>query len=232
MPMTDHKTVYQQEAARYQRLIAREDYQENLLPALKKITHLQGIDILDLGAGTGRLAHLLAPQAGSVHALDLSPHMLEVAAERLRKQQLGHWQVTAGDHRHLPLENNSADLIISGWSFCYLMVWGGEDWKQQVDSALLEMKRVLSKEGTIIIIETLGTGNTQPVEIDKLSHYFDYLIQKGFQRSWIRTDYRFDSRDEALELVQFFFGEDMLEKIGNENNPILPECTGIWWKKT
>ena len=229
--MTDHKIVYQQEAVQYQRLIGREDYLGNLLPELKKITPLKGKDVVDLGSGTGRLVHLLAPHVKSVHALDLFPHMLGVAAGRLQNQQLGNWQVTAGDHRQIPLPNKSADLMVSGWSICYLVVWEGEEWKREVESALLEMKRVLRSEGTMIIIETLGTGNVEPVEKDDLKPYFTFLESRGFQRSWIRTDYRFDSREEALELVEFFFGEEMVGEIGNESKPILPECTGLWWLK-
>lgn len=227
--MTDHKTVYQQEAVLYQRLIAREDYQGNLLPEIKKITPLNGKDVVDLGSGTGRLAHLLAPHIKSVHALDLFPHMLGVAARRLRNQQLGNWQVTAGDHRQIPLPSKSADLVVSGWSICYLVVWEGEEWIGEVENALLEMKRVLRSGGTMIIIETLGTGKEHPVEPEGLNPYFIFLESRGFQRSWIRTDYRFDNREEALELVEFFFGEEMVRKIGNENKPVLAECTGLWW---
>jgi ubiquinone/menaquinone biosynthesis C-methylase UbiE len=229
--MTDHKIVYQQEADLYQRLIGREDYLGNLLPELKKITQLKGKDVVDLGSGTGRLAHLLAPHVKSVHALDLFTHMLRVAAGRLQNQQLGNWQVTAGDHRQIPLPNKSADMVVSGWSICYLVVWEGEEWKREVESALLEMKRVLRSQGTMIIIETLGTGNVESVEKDDLKPYFTFLESRGFQRSWIRTDYRFDSREEALELVEFFFGEEMVGEIGNESKPILPECTGLWWLK-
>jgi len=227
--MTDHKKVYQQEGAQYQRLIEREDYRENLLPALKKVSALNGLDVLDLGSGTGRLAHLLSPHVRSVHALDRSPHMLEVAAERLRIQGFGNWQVSAGDHRYLPLEENSADLVVSGWSICYLVVWEDIKWKHELESALLEIRRVLRPGGMIILIESLGTGNEQPEEPDKLREYFRFLEHQGFQQSWIRTDYRFDSLQEAQELASFFFGEEMMNKIWKEPQPILPECTGIWW---
>ena len=230
--MTDHKMVYQQEAVQYQRLISREDYLGNLLPAIEKITPLQGKDLVDLGAGTGRLAHLLAPRVSSVHALDLSPHMLGVAAELLRHQKLKTWQVTAGDHRWIPLADNSADLIVSGWSICYLMIWEKEKWKKEVKKTLQEIKRVLRKGGTLIIIETLGTGNNDPVEIDKLKPYLNFLEDSGFRKSWIRTDYCFINRKEAQELVEFFFGEEMVGKIGDEEQPVLPECTGLWWITT
>jgi SAM-dependent methyltransferase len=157
--------------------------------------------------------------------------MLEVAVERLEKLNMENWRVTACDHRYLPLEENSVDLIVSGWSFCYLAVWEGDDWEQELNKGILEANRVLRRGGMMIVIETLGTGNKQPEELDKLSPYLRYLEDRGFQRSWIRTDYRFNNWDEAHELVEFFFGEEMVEKIGKQNSPILPECTGIWWKK-
>jgi len=227
--MPDHKMVYQQKAVQYQELISREDYLGNLLPEIEKIISLQGKDLVDLGTGTGRLAHLLAPWVKSVHALDSSLHMLGAAAELLRYQKLNNWQVTVGDHRWIPLADNSADLIVSGWSICYLMVWEGDKWKKEVEKALQEIKRVLRKGGMLIIIETLGTGNKDPVEIDKLKPYLNFLEDIGFQKSWIRTDYCFINRKEAQELVEFFFGEEMVDKIGNEEQPVLPECTGLWW---
>ena len=230
--MPDHKTVYQQEAVQYQRLVSREDYLGNLLPAIEEIISLPGKDLVDLGAGTGRLALLLAPKVRSVHALDLSPHMLGVAVELLRHQKLKTWQVTAGDHRWIPLADNSADLVVSGWSICYLKGWGGEEWKPEVKKGLLEINRILRRGGTIIIIETLGTGNRDPEELEDLKPYFNFLEENDFKRTWIRTDYCFKNRDEAVELAEFFFGEEMISNIGNEEQPVLPECTGLWWKTT
>ena len=100
--MPDHKKVYKQEAQNYQRLIAREDYQENLLPAIREIVDLEFQDVIDLGSGTGRLACLLAPFAKSMFAFDLFPHMLGVAASRLKKQGSRNWLAAASDHRLNP----------------------------------------------------------------------------------------------------------------------------------
>ncbi len=227
--MTDHRLVYEQQADRYQQLISREDYQGNLLPALEKILSLDGLDVLDLGAGTGRLTHLLAPLVNSVHAFDLSPHMLAVAAGHLRSKGYLNWLASAADHRLIPRASNSADLIVSGWSVCYLVVWAEDDWEKDLDLALQEMRRLLREGGTIIIIETLGTGTDKPDAPEKLRDYFNFLKLAGFQLSWIRTDYQFQSWNEAIDLVEFFFGQEMLEKITPGEKPVLPECTGIWY---
>jgi ubiquinone/menaquinone biosynthesis C-methylase UbiE len=228
--MTDHSLVYTEEGDRYQQLISREDYQGNLLPALEKILNLDGLDVLDLGAGTGRLTQLLSPLVNTVHAFDLSPHMLEVAAKHLRILDYQNWQVSAADHRWIPRASNSVDLIISGWSVCYLVVWAEDHWENNLDIALKEMGRLLREGGTIIIIETLGTGTDKPDPPEKLKEYFNYIENRGFQRTWIRTDYKFQDWDEAVDLSEFFFGTDMIERIIPGENPVLPECTGIWYK--
>jgi len=229
--MPDHRKVYKQEAQNYQRLIAREDYKENLLPAILEIADLEGRDVIDLGSGTGRLACLLAPITRTVFAFDLFPHMLDVAAARLKDQGAGNYLAAASDHRHIPLAAKSADLVISGWSFCYLVVWEEQNWEDSLEAGLQEINRLLKYDGKIIIIETLGTGATSPEPPEKLQNYFQYLERAGFQRVWLRTDYKFQDREESVELVRFFFGEEMLDKIGDELEPVLPECTGIWWNK-
>ena len=35
----------------------------------------------------------------------------------------------------------------------------------------------------------------------------------GFQNKWIRTDYQFESLEEAIELAGFFFGEELADQV-------------------
>ena len=69
--MTDYAEVYSSKAEKYERLVSREDYQHNIEAALLKIRDLHGLDILDSGAGTGRLAVMLAPLARTIQAYDV-----------------------------------------------------------------------------------------------------------------------------------------------------------------
>lgn len=229
-PKTDFEEVYSSKADQYERLVAREDYQHNIETALMKIRNLNGLDILDSGAGTGRLAVMFAPIAKSITACDLSAEMLSIAAKRLKLSGLSHWRTEVADHRSLPIPDNSMDVVMSGWSVVYTVVWNPGNWRTELEKALTELFRILRPGGTIIILETNGTGESSPNPPSDLLEYFSFLDQAGYNRTWIRTDYRFQSMDEAKELVTFFFGEMMIDKIIPSNPPTLPECTGIWWK--
>jgi ubiquinone/menaquinone biosynthesis C-methylase UbiE len=143
---------------------------------------------------------------------------------------LSNWSTGVADHRQIPVADHSADLVISGWSFCYLAVWGGADWGSALQDGLNEIQRILRPGGTVFIIESLGTGTERPRPPEHLEAYFDWLTEAGFERGWMRTDYRFESLEEAVELSAFFFGEGMGQEVRQKNWVVLPECTGVWWK--
>jgi len=70
-----------------------------------------------------------------------------------------------------------------------------------------------------------------PQPPENLVDYFSVLEQQGFSSSWVRTDYRFESLEEAERVVSFFFGEAMLDEVVHDGSITLPECTGIWQLK-
>jgi ubiquinone/menaquinone biosynthesis C-methylase UbiE len=227
--MTDHKKTYSSEAMKYDSLISYEDYQGNLLPAIQEVNQLSGRNVLDLGAGTGRLTTMLAPFVNKITALDLSHPMLKHANEKMKKIETANL-IAAADHRALPIKTASQDVIISGWSICYLADWFRDTWRKELETAFSEMKRVLQPDGKIIIIETQGTGFDTPHPPVHIADYFKYLNREGFEFKWIRTDYRFPDLETAVRITKFFFGDELADQVKTNNWVILPECTGIWWK--
>jgi ubiquinone/menaquinone biosynthesis C-methylase UbiE len=225
------RKIYQSEGDRYEAMVAREDHQRSIPRALDEIVNVDGLEVIDLGAGTGRLAVLLAPRVRSMRAFDALEEMLRVCRERLAASGLTNWQVEVADHRSIPVEDHSADLVVSGWSVAYLYVWNPETWRVELEKWLSEMKRVLRPGGFIILYESLGTGHESPMPLEHLKEYYPWLAEVGFQNKWIRTDYRFESMEEAEELSRFFFGDELAEKVRQNNWVILPECTGVWWLK-
>ncbi len=227
--MTGEKEIYEKHALEYEALVSREDHQGNILKAIREITPLENLDVVDSGAGTGRLACLLQPHVRHVTACDLSPHMLETARAKLSAGGLRNWCVAAADHRHLPLAAQSSDLLVSGWSVSYVAVWYPERWREELEDWLAEARRILRRGGHIVLLESLGTGDETPRRLPHLENFYLWLDEQGFQNEWIRTDYRFESPEAAAEIAGFFFGEEMKPKIKSGEMTILPECTGVWW---
>ena len=234
-PVPDQLAIYQQQASRYDLLKAREDYQQQLPVALSAIRSFDCVDIVEWGAGTGWLSARVAPQARSLIACDLNPHMLHVAGTKFRQFEHLRWQLAAADHRQAPLPDRVADVALAGWTLCYLgRKFVGETWQQQMTQALAEMQRVLRPGGMIIIVETLGTGCTEPAPpADWFADYYAFLESElGFHSTWVRTDYQFASLDEAVDLLSFFWDDQFGETARRNHWIITPECTGIWWKVT
>ena len=229
--MPTQEEIYKTEGDKYEALIAREDHQGNILKSLREIATLENRLVLDLGAGTGRLACMLAPYVGRVRAFDVSEEMLRVCREKFLASGLTNWQVDLADHRKLPIADQSADMAVSGWSVSYLAVWHPDTWREELDAWLAEMKRVLRPGSPIVLFESLGTGNESPIKIDHLKDFYPWLDEAGFQNKWIRTDYKFKSLEEAEELTRFFFGDDLGNRVQQHKWVIVPECTGLWWRQ-
>jgi ubiquinone/menaquinone biosynthesis C-methylase UbiE len=227
--MPDHKTVYLSETDRYDRLVTCEDFEGNILKSIEKVTTLNKKDIVEFGAGTGRLTTLLAPFVNSIQAFDSSSAMLEVAEKKIRIFPNKNWRLRQADNRSIPVPDHCADIVISGWSICYFASWSGKEWIQDLKKSFTEMKRILRPGGKIILLETMGTGYELPTPPLHLVEYYQLLSSFGFITDWFRTDYKFANLPEAVDLVKFFFGEELAGEVEKKGSLILPECTGIWW---
>lgn len=230
--MPDHfQEIYANSAEQYEAMAEREDYQNNIPAALHKIKPLAGLEVVEFGTGTGRFTAMLAPLVKHIHAFDASQHMLDVAISKLQRTGLKSWTIEVGDNRALPVADASADLTIQGWSFGHYCGWYPDSWRDEIDRAINEMKRILRPGGVAIMFETLGTGfeSPRPPTPELAEYYARNAYVHGFSSMWIRTDYQFDSVAQAQEMTRFFFGDELAKKITENNWAILPECTGIWW---
>jgi ubiquinone/menaquinone biosynthesis C-methylase UbiE len=229
MDNKDYLDIYQNEAEGYERLVAREDYKGNILPALEEICDLNGRVVVDMGAGTGRLMKLLAPQAAAVYGFDNSHGMLAEGRSKVQQAAGDNWGLTVADHRDLPVGPASCDLVISGWSLVYLAIDQGPEWREGLRRVFRRLREMVRAGGSIIILETMGTGFREPNPPSFLLDYFTFLAEVGLHSKWIRTDYEFESLAEAVGLTRFFFGDELAEQVEKEGSRFLPECTGIWW---
>ncbi len=229
--MTDHFTeIYEKHGDRYHQLIAAEDFEGNLLTTLKQIVAFEGKRIVDLGSGTGRIPLLLKDVNCQIVAIDLYADMLR-EQKRQRSAVNSDWELFQADLRQMPLPSNWADVVTAGWAIGHFTGWYGDSWQPEVNRALQEMLRLAKPDGTLIILETMGTGSEQAAPpAPGLADYFAWLEAQGFARQVVSTDYDFGSVERAVDLCGFFFGNEMAEKIRGQGWTRVPEWTGIWSK--
>lgn len=108
---------------------------------LRRIEERNPENVVDLGCGNGYLSQALSARGYRMTAIDPSEKML--AHARLSPDV----RAIRGSGERIPLEDRSADMIVSFLSFRYM------DWPK----ALAEMHRVLRPEGTVIIVDMLAS---------------------------------------------------------------------------
>jgi ubiquinone/menaquinone biosynthesis C-methylase UbiE len=220
--------IYTASGKTYHQMIRVEDVNQNLKPALLSITNFEHKQILDLAAGTGRIP-LLFPNHNFT-TLDLHSSML---AESQKQKALanGQWTTTQADMREIPFPSNHFDIVTVGWALGHFLGWYPSDWQEQVQKVFKQINRILKNKGTLIILETLSTGSLIPAPpTPGLAAYYRWLENAfHFQRIQVQTDYQFKSLEEAVHYTNFFFGEDLAEKVRLNQWVRLPEWTGIWY---
>ena len=250
-----HEAVYasERDCVRYdEALCRRQDFAGRLEEAIMEVAvplskPPELLRIADVGAGTGKLARLLAPRAMTMAVVDRSTEALAVArASLIHSEGRCALSFHESDLRTLPLESSAYDVVVVGWALSYLKSeyeeWhadgsSGGPWREEVDAALAELDRVLVPGGTLVVLETQGTATATPQRAGSwlYAHYRD----AGFEERSVRTDYRFPSKAVAMDTLRFFFGKGvavragaLLASVPDEGEACdVPECTGMWWRR-
>jgi SAM-dependent methyltransferase len=177
---------------------------------------------LDLGAGGGHVAYVLARHARRVVATDLSSEMLAAVAETARGKGLTNIETREAPAERLPFEDGTFDLVASRFSAHH---WRG------FDAGLREARRVLKRGGAAVFVDAFAPAQAlldthlQAVELLRdHSHVRDYtcaqwwdaLARAGFAldacRTWrLRMDFpvwtaRMRTPEENVKMIRALQG--------------------------
>jgi SAM-dependent methyltransferase len=150
----------------------------------------QGL-VLDVGAGSGYYAALLGNETRLVIPLEPDPAMID-----LEKPLVWAW----GAAQDLPFHTGTFQAAYATWAFFLAGITALEE-------GLREVNRVVRPGGLIIIVDNAGGDAFTALAPEDLAADRNWWRAHGFRDTILETSFRFDSAEEANELLSFYFGE-------------------------
>jgi arsenite methyltransferase len=172
--------------------------------------------VLDLGSGGGIDVLLSAKRvgpAGKAYGLDMTDEMLALARENQAKSGLTNVEFLRGEIEHIPLPDNSVDVIISN---CVINL------SVDKDRVIAEAFRVLKPGGRLAVSDVVVTGDDVPAEVRRSmelwvgcvagalqeTSYRHKLTSAGFETVDIEPTRIFPAADEKLFLEEAGLSDD------------------------
>lgn len=128
--------------------------------------------VVDLGAGTGLLALALAPRVRELVAVDISEPMLERLDDAAIASSIHNVETVLADLRRLPLDDESATLVVSNYAFHHLHDTGKE-------LALAEVRRILRPGGRLVICDMMFSLSLDPRDRRLVAEKVAALLKRG-----------------------------------------------------
>jgi arsenite methyltransferase len=183
----------------------------------------EGQTVLDLGSGGGIDVLLSAKRVGptgKVYGLDMTDQMLALARENQRKAGATNVEFLQGEIEHIPLPDNSVDVIISN---CVINLSAD---KPQV---LREAFRVLKPGGRLAVSDVVVRGEV-PAAVRKSMELWVGCVAGALHEDDYRqflTDAGFESIDvEPWRVYQVEDARQFLAETGLDVNEVAPQVEG------
>lgn len=165
--------------------------------------------VLDAGCGTGKFLNILETNAQKYIGMDLSEKQLETAKLKSIKNNS---EFICSNLSKIPLEDNTVDLIISSW------VLGTITDLEERNNVLNELKRVLKKNGHIILVENAENSEFEIIrgrdKDNRTKSYNDWILDNGFiLDEAINTYFKFNTLEQAKKCFEIIYGNEISSKI-------------------
>jgi len=150
--------------------------------------------VLDVGAGDGHTAELLTGDGRTVVAMEPDGRMIDRSKDLV-------W--VRGAAQELPFHDDAFAGAYATWAY-FLPLTSDED----IVLGVRELERVVTDGGPVVIVDNAG-GDEMTALSDRPIVGDDSRWRRfGFDVTVIETSFRFDSVEEARELMGFYFGAE------------------------
>lgn len=175
----------------------------HVLPAMRALAPWTGRTIVDLGCGSG--FWLPAYAADAARVIGVEPDRVLLAAAERRVAQDDRVQVVAGSAEHVPLPDDSADVVHA--RFAYFFPPGA-------DAGLAEVLRVLRPGGQLVVVDNdyrwgefaslLAASAARP-PAQTAARTDRWWAERGASRHEVRSELSFGSRADLAAVLHIEF---------------------------
>ena len=183
-----------------------------------------GETVLDLGSGGGIDVLLSAGRVGptgKAYGLDMTDEMLTLARENQRKAGLTNVEFLRGEIEHIPLPDNSVDVIISN---CVINLSADKD------RAIAEAFRVLKPGGRLAVSDIVVRGDSAPDPVRRSKELWVGCIAGALEEGRYRDKLShagFESIDvEPTRIYRSDDARQFLDEAGLSDESVLAEIDG------
>ncbi|MCH8296329.1 methyltransferase domain-containing protein, partial [Candidatus Poribacteria bacterium] len=154
--------------------------------------HLPDGHVFDIGAGSGFTASKLTTPTRIVVPLEPARGMID-SGKSLPWVQ--------GIAQQLPFKSNSFAAAYATWAYFFPAVGYG-------DAGLAEVNRVVAEEGRILIVDNAGNDEFCGLFERDIASHPSWWRGRGFDCYMLQTAFRFDTLEEAEELLSFYWSHN------------------------
>ncbi len=185
-----------------------------------------GLDLLDLGCGTGFHLPRWAVEARQVHGVEPHPDLARLAGRRTSR--LANVTVLAGTAQRIPLPAGSVDVAQARWAYFF---------GPGCEPGLRELDRVMRPGGTAFVIDndssrsTFGAWFRRGYPTVRAEEVERFWSTHGWQRRSLDVEWRFRTRDELAAVLRIEFDERLAaELLAGHRGTVVDYAVNLWWR--
>lgn len=182
--------------------------------AMRTVHDWAGLDVLDVGCGTGFHLPRFAATARSVTGVEPHPPLLRRALARVRGPEGAHARerirVLHGAAGALPVPDAAVDVVHARWAYFF---------GPGCEPGLAELDRVLRRGGTAFVVDNDATTSTfgdwfrrslpsyDPAAVDR------FFARRGWEVERLEVAWEFDRREDLEAVVRIEFAPALADEL-------------------
>ena len=195
--------------------------------AMREVGGWTGLDVLDIGCGSGFHLPRFAATARSVAGVEPHPPLVSLARRRTRR--LPSVSVLEGSAEALPMPPASVDVAHARWAYFF---------GPGCEPGLRELERVVRRGGTAFVVDNDGTRSTfgrwfragypavDPTAVER------FWTSRGWSRTPVMTRWRFDDRASLEAVVRIELDPRTAEAaLAEHDGCTVDYAVNLWWRR-